>query len=899
MKKLLLLILCLLAFPAVASHIVGGEFEMTHVSGNQYRIRMILYFDRRNGSSSAQDSYISIRIFRKRDNRIMYNNLPMKLSEITAVEYYQPKCSDGSIRTDKILYVIDDRDQLVELPASDYSDPQGYYISWERCCRNYTITNIVSEDPNRGGQYAGQTFYLEFPPVQKDGQPFINSSPRLFPPLSDYACPRRLYYVDFSGVDDDGDSLVYTLEKPLNTITGDALPPNGLPRPGPYPEIDWRAPFSDDNIMGGRPDLKISTDGLLTVTPQLQGLFVFAVKCTEYRDGVRIGEVRRDFQMLVQENCPVAQPPVIEAKPLSSSDADYVQNNLAVSFDNTVTDNNRCIEVRVTDPDSESLDDGQEEEVTIRVVPLGFKGDVSGILPDITKATLENGSAAVFQLCFPQCPYVNGPYQIAVISLDDACTLPLQDTIIITVNVEPPSNHPVVFQEHQVEATILEGSPTPLWNIVATDADLDHLELTEVSDGFDLEDYGFTLTQTKNENGRLEATLTWDTRCDVVDFSQRTHFDFTLLVDDQDLCDLLPGDVMDFKLDMDLYDFHSPVIEYAPDPSLQHVTLTRKIYESVTFDVKGSDVDNDNLVLTARGEGFTLTDYNMQFPGDEDHGNVASPFQWNIDCDQVDLDQKEEFDLQFIVVDNSNRCHYYLSDTLNATVQLEPPDNIPPVIAVEGSEEDLELAYTLGQPVKLTIVGTDADASPQDLLTLYFVPTDTSASLRGYSFQSVQGQGSVATTFSWTPDCRIFVNNDFENDYGLAFRVDDGRCFNSEDDIIKVSLNIKDVERNEEDFLPPNFISPNGDDRNDFFAMVKQEGDLLVSILPNDNCTGRFVNIRIYNRWGTEVYESDNRDFRWYAESEAAGVYYYLLKYSNKEYKGLITVSFFDSQRNR
>ena len=79
---------------------------------------------------------------------------------------------------------------------------------------------------------AGQTFYLEFPPVVKDGQPFINSSPRLFPPLNDYACPRKPYYVDFAGVDDDGDSLVYSLVTPLSTHSIIAIPPL---LPAPYP----------------------------------------------------------------------------------------------------------------------------------------------------------------------------------------------------------------------------------------------------------------------------------------------------------------------------------------------------------------------------------------------------------------------------------------------------------------------------------------------------------------------------------------------------------------------------------------------------------------------------------------------------------------------------------------
>src|SRR5688500_4555677 len=246
MKKIILFLLCLWAFPLAASHIVGGEFEIIYISGDRYRINLILYFDELNGSVNARDPNVEARIFRKRDNALMLD-LFLPLSSQTPVSYTQPACSNGEIVTTRIMYT-----GTVRLTAQEFSDAQGYYLAWERCCRNYDITNIYSEDPARGGRYAGQTFYLEFPAVVKNGQPFINSSPRLFPPLNDYACPRRPYYVDFAGTDDDGDSLVYSIVTPLNTKSADALPPPNLkPRPRPYPEVTYRPPFSETNILAG------------------------------------------------------------------------------------------------------------------------------------------------------------------------------------------------------------------------------------------------------------------------------------------------------------------------------------------------------------------------------------------------------------------------------------------------------------------------------------------------------------------------------------------------------------------------------------------------------------------------------------------------------------------------
>ncbi|MFN7260091.1 MAG: gliding motility-associated C-terminal domain-containing protein, partial [Cyclobacteriaceae bacterium] len=228
MKKILLTFLLLIAFPVMASHIVGGEFELIHLTGNSYRLNLILYFDVLNGNPGAQDPFADVRIFRKRDNFIMANQIRLTFDREERVSYTQPACSKGEIVTKKLYYTT-----TITLPPEQYNDPQGYYVAWERCCRNYSITNIFSNAPP-SSQFAGQTFYLEFPPVVKDGVPFINNSPRLFPPLNDYGCINKPYYVDFAGTDDDKDSLVYSLVAPLNTFSGDALPPGNLPRPGPY-----------------------------------------------------------------------------------------------------------------------------------------------------------------------------------------------------------------------------------------------------------------------------------------------------------------------------------------------------------------------------------------------------------------------------------------------------------------------------------------------------------------------------------------------------------------------------------------------------------------------------------------------------------------------------------------
>ena len=146
--------------------------------------------------------------------------------------------------------------------------------------------------------------------------------------------------------------------------------------------------------------------------------------------------------------------------------------------------------------------------------------------------------------------------------------------------------------------------------------------------------------------------------------------------------------------------------------------------------------------------------------------------------------------------------------------------------------------------------------------------------------------------FSWTPGCEIFANDVYTNDYHFVFRVLDDRCHNEKDTTLEVVFKVKDVDRNADNFLPPNVITPNNDGLNDFFAMVRRdENGELVSVLPNDNCTGRFVKFVVYNRWGLKVFETKDRDFRWTPDDEASGIYFYTLKYSTFDYKGSIRLN--------
>jgi hypothetical protein len=267
MKRGFTLALLLFLAQANASHITGGEFRLSHVNGFQFRVSLIIYFDEFNGSPAAKDFSVTARVFRNSDNAFI-RDITLPLTSETNLNYTQLACEIGSVRIKELVY-----SNIITLQPDVFNDPDGYYLAWERCCRNYTITNIFSDAPPTG-QAAGQTFFLQFPPVMKNGGPFINSSPRLFKPMADYACVGHPYYADFSGQDPDGDSLVYSITTPLSTHTFDALPAVGAK---PFPDVLWRPSFGLSSILGAGSSLTIDQKGFIRMQSDLVGLFAYAI----------------------------------------------------------------------------------------------------------------------------------------------------------------------------------------------------------------------------------------------------------------------------------------------------------------------------------------------------------------------------------------------------------------------------------------------------------------------------------------------------------------------------------------------------------------------------------------------------------------------------------------------
>jgi gliding motility-associated-like protein len=146
----------------------------------------------------------------------------------------------------------------------------------------------------------------------------------------------------------------------------------------------------------------------------------------------------------------------------------------------------------------------------------------------------------------------------------------------------------------------------------------------------------------------------------------------------------------------------------------------------------------------------------------------------------------------------------------------------------------------------------------------------------GMNFQAQNGAGRATGTFTWQPTCAANVKDGLEVHFQLAETavcnpVPQERIIRFE--VVPVATEVE--------FLPPNVITPNGDGKNDFFTLPT---------LPPDFCGATFASVRIFTRWGQQVYTSPERSFSW-GGAGAAGNYFYLVTYTDgRKFKGWLEV---------
>ena len=628
----LLLAGLLLAGRAQATHIVGGELELTHTTGQSYILALNLYFDAVNGTPDLIAGSVTASIFEKATNSRV-QDLALSLSGNTFVSYSNPLCARPQLSTRKLVY-----SKEITLPPGTYSSPQGYYVAVEQCCRNLSIANIV----NPGN--AAQAFYLEFPAVTRNGQPFIDSTPWLFPALSEYACLGTPFYFDFGGTDADGDSLAYELVTPLNGHAS-IIVPRPTPAPAPYVPIAWAAGLGATDPLPGTPTLRIDrATGRLSARPTSVGLYAFGVRCAEFRRGEKIGEVRRDFQLMVL-TCPPNARPAVALLPGLTGRVRYQPGRDTLRLG---PGSSRCVRVRFSDPDPNS-------RLTLAVRPVNF----SGPLPAFTTASMGTVHASgqpdtlASTLCFPDCLDSHGQvWKLDVIVADDGCSLPLRDTVRLAfVAVPPPTGPPTVACSAPAgQPLVVRVGEMVGFDVQAAAPFGQGVQLELAGRGFAPADVGATLTPVGAGNPLL-ARFRWPVDCRVLAGDSVRVFQFTAVTTP---CGVRQTATVSVAL-VARYANAEPVLRTAgPSPlplpaapgALPVVRLP--LGAAYRLELAGTDADLNNLTLTAGSENFTLAEAGMRFSARNGSGSATGTFFWDVGCGAVNLHRPLDVTFQLL-----------------------------------------------------------------------------------------------------------------------------------------------------------------------------------------------------------------------------------------------------------
>lgn len=282
-----------------ASHIVGGEMSYKFLEYNAnktmvtYEVTLNLTRDPTridfsnyvNFGVSVQEtwgawkSYTSVR--------------DVRLGDVLEVPNDVDPCKDRELNQERLQ--VGTYKFKVTLEVGN----NNYLISYQECCRNYTINNIQGV----GGTIGSVFDILITPEALRNG----NSSPTFTDLTPIFVCANYPLNVGNAAIDAEGDELIYKLCPPRIPDPDSSQPGCcGCPAPDPvicippYNSISYQPPFNDQNPMPCDPRMAVNSGtGLLTGTPTITGSYVVAVCIEEYRNGILLTKTRRDFEFNV------------------------------------------------------------------------------------------------------------------------------------------------------------------------------------------------------------------------------------------------------------------------------------------------------------------------------------------------------------------------------------------------------------------------------------------------------------------------------------------------------------------------------------------------------------------------------------------------------------------------
>ncbi|MDB0027505.1 SprB repeat-containing protein, partial [Flavobacteriales bacterium] len=254
------------------------NYTITTYPANTYRVTLKFYRDCGSGNAQAPASFT----LNYNSNSCGSNNSStmnqVSFQNITpvCVSISDPCNAPGVVGIEEYIYQT-----TITLP----NNCPDWILSVCICCRNNAISTI-----NGPG---AQDLCVEA--QLNNTNNYNNSSPIFTEYPTPYICVNQQFCYNNGAVDIDGDSLVYSLVTPMSSAFGGT--------------VNYFGGYSASNPVTGTTTFDPLTGDLCILATAID-VTVLAMKVSEYRNGVLIGSVIRDIQVIILNNCSTV-PPVL------------------------------------------------------------------------------------------------------------------------------------------------------------------------------------------------------------------------------------------------------------------------------------------------------------------------------------------------------------------------------------------------------------------------------------------------------------------------------------------------------------------------------------------------------------------------------------------------------------
>jgi gliding motility-associated-like protein len=410
---LLIIALLFISKPASANHLFGGELFYTHVSGNTYKVTMILYGDCGNTSGAfaslataqpAVEVYNGTSIFQT----LALSPQPGSGVDVTPVcpdEANNTKCTNPANLLPGVKKFIYAANVTLTGPSTNWKFRSNGNLSNSQAGRSTTITNVFNPGPSLMSLEATLNNVIG-----------TNSSPSYTTIPTPFFCINKPQEYNQGAVDADGDSLFFALVPGLNATSN------------PSTVVTYISPYTATAPLGCLPGSYTfnNNNGQLSFYPNIQQNALVVSQVAEYRNGVLIGTSMREMTFVVLNNCNNNPPDGTIINPVNGT----VVNGTTIKtckFDGTLS-----FGINTTDLDGDN-------------VTLSYQG-----LPTGATATITNNSTPTpsFAFSWDITGVATGSYTFYVTFNDDGCPLSSKQTIAYTVQILPNPAMTYALIEH-------------------------------------------------------------------------------------------------------------------------------------------------------------------------------------------------------------------------------------------------------------------------------------------------------------------------------------------------------------------------------------------------------------------------------------------------------------------